>query len=317
MKINVLGWYNHGNIGDESYKLSFPIIFPNHEFLFTDKLNGDEEIVILGGGNVLSDHFLSIFNKLTCKKFCMSVGVTEHRKINCEKIYVRDTNSLKYLPNSVYMPDFAFALSPNIENGKKLLKTIFKNNELWKKVIVCVPNAHLVDTLNSLSRDNISYQNFCYNFSKFVDETPASFVFMPFGKQMPWDDRVVCGNIASKCKFWKKNVVLFDQISIQESLDIIAASNLVISQRLHASIFSCLSSIPFIDISHHDKNKAFLKTIKKEDVMVDYWDFSKEKLKYLTNYIFENYEKEQLIIDNISKEQQAILKGMSYDICLC
>lgn len=317
MKINVLGWYNHGNIGDESYKLSFPIIFPNHEFIFSDKLKGNEEIVILGGGNVLSEHFLHLLNKVNCKKLCMSVGVTEFKEINCEKIYVRDINSLNLIPNSIYMPDFAFALKPNAENGKNLIKNIFKDNELWNRLILCIPNAHLVDTLNSLSRDNITYQNFCYNFAKFVDETPASFLFMPFGRQMPWDDRVVCGNIASKCKFWKKNVVLFDQISVQDSLDIIAACDLVVSQRLHGSIFSCLSSVPFIDISHHDKNKSFLKTIKKENVMMDYWKFSKEKLEYLVNYVFENYEKEKLIIDNISKEQQAILKGMSNDICFC
>ena len=56
---------------------------------------------------------------------------------------------------------------------------------------------------------------------------------------MPWDDRVSNGMVASFCKFWKKNVVLYDELEVQDALDIISAADVVISSRLHSTIFSC------------------------------------------------------------------------------
>ena len=38
MLIFVYGWYNHGNLGDESYKLSFKETWPEHDFVFNDDI---------------------------------------------------------------------------------------------------------------------------------------------------------------------------------------------------------------------------------------------------------------------------------------
>ena len=62
MKIDVLGWYFKNNIGDESYKFTFPLLFPGHEFNFFDELKTSATTVILGGGNILNKEFVDIFN---------------------------------------------------------------------------------------------------------------------------------------------------------------------------------------------------------------------------------------------------------------
>ena len=60
--ITVLGWYGHGNVGDESYKTSFPLLFPNYNLVFTDSLTNElkkkSAAVILGGGAVIEKPFL-------------------------------------------------------------------------------------------------------------------------------------------------------------------------------------------------------------------------------------------------------------------
>src|ERR1700690_1777427 len=61
MKINILGWYNKGNCGDEAFKLAFKKIFPTEELRFCTP---DEttwpgaDIHILGGGDVIKPYYL-------------------------------------------------------------------------------------------------------------------------------------------------------------------------------------------------------------------------------------------------------------------
>jgi polysaccharide pyruvyl transferase WcaK-like protein len=317
MKLNVLGWYDKNNIGDESYKITFPLVFPGNEFHFFDQLNSSDTSLILGGGNVLNKEFLEVFNKIDNKKLCVSVGATETHNINSNQIYVRDINSLKLIPNSKYIPDLAFALTPNKDHGKELIKKLFKKKriDLYEKIIICCPNSHLCDKRNSLTRDHLSYEKFCFEMAKLADETSASFIFLPFCRSMPWDDRTVCYNIASKCHFWNKNIVISDELDVQDVLDIISASTLTINQRLHATIFSCISEVPFIDIVHHDKNKSFLETIERKDLMVSYWDFSPFFLKEKINQLFINLETEIEKLHNIAGRQKAILKEVANDIC--
>ena len=317
MKIDVLGWYFKNNIGDESYKFTFPLLFPGHEFNFFDELKTSATTVILGGGNILNKEFVDIFNKIKChKKLCISVGATEFHEVLADEIYVRDIKSLEIIPGAKYIPDLAFSLTPNYENGRKLIQKFFKNLDLYNQIIVVCPNAHLSDKRNTLARDHLYYEKFCYELAKLADETPASFIFLPFCRSMPWDDRTVCFNIASKCHFWKKNVVLSEELGVQDVLDVISASTLVLSQRLHASIFSCVSGVPFLDIVHHDKNKSFLETINRTDLMISYWDFSIIYLKERINHLLLSFETEKEKLNNMTSLQRSKLKEVVNDIRL-
>ncbi len=158
-----------------------------------------------------------------------------------------------------------------------------------------------------LSRDYLQLQKVIFDLAKLADETNASFVFFPMSTGMPWDDRITNGMIAGKCKFWKKNLMIFNPLDVQQTLDLISSLDVVISTRLHSSIFSLISEVPFIDLTHHDKNLGFLKTVGLEDNSINYWEFDYKELKDKLNKI------ERL--KEIKNAQLKILESVAKDVC--
>src|SRR5438445_11283321 len=63
MKIIVLGFYDRGNLGDESYKLAMRQLLPQHDLIFhciddADVIKqNDYQVVIVGGGDVINAYF--------------------------------------------------------------------------------------------------------------------------------------------------------------------------------------------------------------------------------------------------------------------
>ncbi len=239
-EVNVIGFYGHSNVGDESYKLAFPKLFPNYNFHFSDKITNPDWTTILGGGNVCSDHFLTQAN-LAKKKYAISVGGIDSRLENFDGVYVRDEQKI---PNSILIPDLAFCLEPERERGIELLKNLFNGRDLYEKKIGVIINSYLCVGDSNLARDEALFQYFSYNLARIMDNTNASFIFIPFGTNH-FDDRIPNSWISGKCKWWKKNLVIFEQFCPQTTLNIVSACDAVISMRLHSSIFSTISNVPF------------------------------------------------------------------------
>lgn len=304
MKIFVLGWYNHHNVGDESYKTTFPKLFKSHTLTFSDKISDlkDESLIILGGGNILKKYFIDELKKVNNKRIIgFSIGMEENIEIPdnlFEHIYARDFKTIELLKSKnipcSYVPDAAFCLEPKETNYiNNHLKS--ENLDVCSKKITVVLNSYILyNNSNSLSRDFINFHKFSNDFTKIIDENNHNFIFLPFGTSMPVDDRTINSWVASKCKYHKKNLIIFDRINYQECLNIIYSSDLVISTRLHSSIFSFISGTPFIDITHHSKNEEFLKTIKKEENSISFWDFNSYKMKSLINNLIGKKHKEYL-----------------------
>ncbi len=285
-KAIVLGWYNHGNAGDECYKIALPKYLPDYDFVFTDDIKGeDADLFILGGGDVAKACFL---NQLAGKKNkqIISASVVEnapfHLLKDFQKIVVRDklsqTNLVKNNIPCELHPDLAFLLTPNPQNGKEFVKKMFKGRDLYEKLVTVVLNAHLIPPSDQfLARDFNTFHNAVEQLAQVIDSTCASFLFVPFSCKEPFDDRATNGWLASRCKFWQKNVVVYEQIAPQTLIDVIACSDATISTRLHASIFSCIGGTPFVDITHHSKNLGFLETINRKEWSVPYWQFDSNR----------------------------------------
>lgn len=317
----VLGWYNHGNIGDESYKLSFPLVLrQNLEFI--DKLSTSRDLCILGGGDVLGGYFLKqiIQSKI---KLALSVSLSPNIKKETldlfDLICVRDTMSYNIAKSknksALHYPDFAFSLVSNKENGINLLNKMFTNNTIdnYDKKIGIVINSHLLPSINSPAYEVALFNMFCHELAHIIDTTNASFVFIPFGKSMPNDDTISNGLIASKCKFWKKNLLIKDDLSVQETLDVISACDIMISTRLHASIFSCISEVPFIDISHNHKNNALLEDLAYPH-SISYWDFNKKSLESLINIVTIKQQEIKEKLHTISSENKNKLQELKTNV---
>ena len=297
-QVVVLGWYGHANIGDEAYKLAYPAIFPDVSFTFQDNLDNIErpDAVILGGGDVINESFFIQIKKFT-KKFpdvpiyAMSVNVNP--KVDCsifKKMFVRslvtDTDQV------IYMPDFTFVLKPNPERGQRLIKKIFKdyNAELYDKIVIVTMNTYLCYGDNQLARDHVNFERVCFEIGRMIDETAASFLLLPFGNSFPINDRVANSYLYSKCKWWRKVCLYFGNLSVQDTLDVISAANVVIGTRLHALVFACIGSTPFISLQHHDKTKCFLETVGRTAWKVEYWKFCRDRLTSLLDKMLEKKE---------------------------
>lgn len=294
MKILTLGFYDKFNFGDETYKDTFKSLFPLHEFTFVNQLNqnliNSHDVVLLGGGNVLRNHYINELKKVENKKiYAYSVGMEDNCTENLDlfsHIYARDYETINNLKNRnvpcTFIPDAAMILNGDPENGKKIIEKLFKQEslELYSKIVIVVVNSYMAGLANDcLARDAFNFLKFSYDLAKTIDETPASFIFVPFGINQPHDDRTTNAWVASKCKFWKKNYVMFNQLHYKEILDIISYSNLVISSRLHSTIFSYVTGTPFIDITHHSKNEIFVNMINKSQNSISYWNFDNNLLK--------------------------------------
>lgn len=289
----MVGWFGKHNIGDESYKLTFPNLFSDYDFTFSDKVKSD--VCILGGGNILSDSYVKLALKSNAeRKMIFSASANKLTPFellkNFDKIVVRDKDSHNLLlENNIDCflgADAAFSLVPNPENGKAILRRMFDQEglELYSDVVGVVLNGHLGQAKDAqLARDFITLNKASQDIASVADSTPASFVFFPMSTGSPYDDRVTNGMISNRCKFWKKNLLIHERLSVQDTLDLISALNVVISTRLHSSIFSLLSNVPFIDLVHHDKNACFLKTCGLEEFKLSYWSFGSQDLKLMIN----------------------------------
>lgn len=321
-QIGVCGWYGHNNIGDESYKLSFPKILSKYNCIFSEQPIPDITNV-LGGGDVVSDYFVDLMS-VCKKKHILSASFSKpfsHIK-DYKIIALRDMDSLVNASASglqpIYCPDFAFALNGNPINGKALLKNHFDGLELYAKVIAVVINAHMLPEYLGITnyRDFISFEYFSNILAQLIDNTMASFVFLPFSTQNPWDDRVPNAWIAAKCKFPTKNTVIYDRLSVEDTIDIISACNLVISTRLHSTIFSCSLNTPFIDITHNHKNKAFLDTVGLSKYSLPISSFSYDMMKYKIQQSLFQGDSIRQELKEVADKQKIILKRFSDYVCL-
>jgi polysaccharide pyruvyl transferase WcaK-like protein len=321
-KITILGWYDKENTGDESYKTSISSLFPHCRTVFTNcirKEHLDSDAFILGGGAVMEPPFLNQLDGLN-NKFILSVTANttaDPEKLKTfKRIWVRDIKSHAVLQKigieSDLVPDFAFLLGANRQSGHDFVAQKFKevSAHLYTKIVTIVYNAHLavIPSDRNLARDETTFFKNTNDLASIIDNTNASFVFIPFGQRAPWDDRITNSWLSSRCKFWDKNIVIYDKINFQQTLDIIACSDAVISTRLHASIFSCVAGVPFVDITHHDKNMGFLATIGKENWSVPYWRFDYDKCKKTLDRFLDNPEPHSIELLALSERQRTEIR---------
>lgn len=306
----VLGYYNHDNVGDEAYKLAFPKIFPGHNFTFADVVPNNCKRVFLGGGDVIQQYFLSQLEKLTIPKYAMSVNIKPQNISKYNEIFSQMLirNIVPTSKNVLTVPDFTFVLEANPQHGKKIIERLFQENkaDLYDRVIIVVLNAYLCTGEATLARDYVTFDKVCYDLAKTMDSTPASFLLLPFGNGFPNNDRLAASSLYTKCKFWKKNVILYKELSVQGTLDVISAANMLIGSRLHASIFATIGGTPFVDLTHHDKTALFLESINK-DWSVNYWNFSVDRLKTLMNDFETNEQAHKTDLLQISARNRSFL----------
>lgn len=291
MKILITGYYDRNNYGDDMYQSSFPKVFPKDNIIFVDinKLNQytkeilekeNFNLVVLGGGDVLTHYFLNIFNKwyydnqlnLPCHAYSVGVpylSIIETGEIDIfDYIVCRNKADAELLQKRFghkhisYLPDFVF-----IEPVKSLIQ--FSQS--------CKQKSLTESLIESLDINEIQKDNLHLNFSLIIKNKPIVSIFLA----KPCINDIILSKLAI---FLNNNINKYNFIAYplntnqdnlnendylqslelkkmvpelevySEKLDFDGITNLLnksyfsICVRLHSHIFSIMTTTPFISL---------------------------------------------------------------------
>ena len=268
-RVCVIGWYGHGNLGDEAFKESFETLWP-YEFSFRDRppRAGERfDALWVGGGSFLDQDFFTLRHlDLPLGFIGIGLGSTIHPN-NLESldrakiVVVRDLRSQLRWGSSLLAPDLVFAREPLAE----------------------VPRDRITILLNDFMtpRDSAAewktggYHWFCQEFAKvcdrLVDIAPLRFLPMQTGAI---DDRRMAAAVIGKMRRRDHVDWRLEPMSERQLRDEIRASRLVVTQRFHGLVFSAIEQTPVVTISAHDKLYGLLAEMDRQTTGVDYYGFT-------------------------------------------
>ena len=305
-RILVVGYYNHNNIGDEQYKETFKHVFDNYLlkpecykiiYIDCDLLKEidvvEDDIIILGGGDVLNNYFLDqIIDKFKGKPnkvVAISVGLPysdiliDTKKLDViDYIFIRTKQDLglfaKYFVKErvFYLPDLSYYLLDiaNTTNKFLCMRYYMLNKVRMKgtKIISFSLNRHIYT-----QKTEELYNSIVIEFAKTVKELVKwgyYIVFLPFNT----DDKVpqnrtdinmendilfhtdVCKRLDTKTLINVMNIGY--RLNARETFELHEFFNLSIPMRFHACLFSIYQNVPMIPVFTTKKIKNLLLDIK-------------------------------------------------------
>ncbi len=332
-KVNIIGYYDHDNLGDEQYKYTITYLLrqinkslnvDNINFINCDKINKNKidpkDLYIIGGGDVLTDYFLDklkFFNEDRYKNtsiICMSTGLPYHNyKIITKLSFVdyffmrfqEDVNYLNhFFKNKVfYLPDACF-LSKKIKfNPNKLVNYHHKNN--LKNILICPTYFTQDKTVNE------RFKNFICNLVIELNKKYNIYIY-PFGEK----DESLCIDIISTVNKYREittentygfmSYILINKNKADNFIHMIQNSNIsyCIPMRFHSVLYSLIYNIPFFPIFSTSKIKKVLNDTNWSHY--HFLDFNKE---FDLNIVLKNFNEftkidlyKKLRIENLKLE---------------
>ena len=290
MKILITGYYDRNNYGDDMYQSSFPRVFPKDNIIFVDinKLNQytkeilEKEkfnLVVLGGGDVLTNYFLNIFNKwyydnqlkLPCHAYSVGVpylSIIESGEIDIfDYIVCRNKADAELLQKRFghkyisYLPDFVFIEPIKILNKTQSLSLnstlnstlSLKENQKSKKPIVSIFLAR--PCINDIILNKLAI---------FLNNNIDKYHFIAYPLNTNQDN--LNENDYLQSLELKKMVpeleVFNERLDFNGITDLLNKSYFSICVRLHAHIFSIMTTTPFISLYSTRKVRNLLDDFK-------------------------------------------------------
>jgi hypothetical protein len=263
MKILITGYYNRNNYGDDMYHYAFPKIFKNQEITFIDinklpqlkQSNIDFDLIILGGGDVMTPFFLNIFNKwyyennlesIPCHSYSMGIpylSILESGEMDIFDFFVcrnkADTKLLKKRygdKHAIYLPDFVFIEQVTKINKFTLLSRT-KNTNTNPIVSIFLAKPCINDVILNKLANFINKYDTKYNFIAYPLNTNKNNI----------NENDYSQSIELHRKAPKLNIIS-DKLDFDKIIYLFKKSYFSICVRLHAHIFSIIAETPFISI---------------------------------------------------------------------
>jgi polysaccharide pyruvyl transferase WcaK-like protein len=300
--IFVIGYYNHNNIGDCQYKLTFNYIIKKYldnfkiNFIDCDTLQCKEfletDVILVGGGDVLNDYFVDkIIEKFKAKPnkiIAVSVGIPYTSILNSNKldifdyIFIRTRQDLQLLGchfNServMYLPDLSYflnSITTNIDTLRMIQKKLnIKISNKGSKIITICLSRHIYheDYKNN-------YTDIIKGMSQYIAQLIIEnyhIMLLPFNtnKDNNFENDIIvnedilqCLKNVYKLDYTKYITVINKTIEPCDINSLLNISYIVIPMRFHACLLSIYNNIPILPIFTTRKIKNLLLDIKWTD----------------------------------------------------
>lgn len=252
--ILILGYYDKFNLGDQAYKIAFPLLIKLHttDIRFENPQNLNEipsntTAVIVGGGDVINDWFNNEFQRLFANYYgpvyALSIGITYPSTLTdkyldrYDQIYVRhkahsaELINIKQTDNVFHIPDAAFIIPipPSLPKPARPIIGVFLANGI---------NLHTLikPVLSGLIQD---YEVILYSFNTSPESHESDVLYanhyFPEYKQGP---------------------IIQDPSKMLAEM---SRLHFAICVRYHSNIFAIMQHIPFVSIAYTQKVKFLLQ----------------------------------------------------------
>jgi len=288
------------------------------------------DLFILGGGGLLKDYgndssslkewlrLLRLAKRLNVKTVLCAVGVEnirydESRKLirdaldKVDLITVRDCSSKDILRdigviNEIKVVSDPAVLLTNINADK------IEDNLVSSKVIICI--RHWFSKGFYIEKPEVN-ENFIRSLSVaadfLVERYNKKIDFIPFRTISYDDDRIVAKQVVSYMKHKDKIYIHSSAPEVDEFIEIVRQSSLVIGMRLHSLILGTSIGVPVIGLEYMPKVKAYMESIKQSEYSLDLETITSKKLINKILITFEQYkERSQLISLEVSRLKKLV-----------
>lgn len=287
MKINIVGWYGAKNLGDESFREVFLRQMWQHELSFSALPQLDADAIILGGGGVVTEGYLTGLHTYTKPLYALGVDIAVNgkwwnklRSLPFQRLYVRSKEYVGIASatasNIEYCPDLAFSLYEPRQLLSKRKLGINVSYELTGGI------DHLAKTINTLKRD----------FDEIV------FIVLYTGKNL---DIEMAKRVAAECQC---DCSIVTPTTPLEALRIMADMSFILSMRFHGIIFSTILGIPFLSLSNKGKCSLYCEQERLFGQHIELREMNDVKLLDRIGYLMDNKEQLRDILVAISQSNK-------------
>jgi polysaccharide pyruvyl transferase WcaK-like protein len=303
MNIVILGYYAHGNYGDDLFEVIFKKLYSEHNLSFYDpnkitSIPDSTDIIICGGGDIINDWFMEQISKLKIlaeKKvnrriptYAISIGITFKKSIPSNKPYYLDLFDYWIVRNKIdatilknrysetnimYVPDVVHLLSTY--KPKKITKFINNWISIGSGTVKPIVGIFLTNTISN-SGKNKNYDNEVSKFTQLIESIPQNYNIhlVPFnvGNNKNENDSVLNEQIYKKLSSEQKSRVSIKNFTLKELVATFRSSvySYGICMRYHSHILCQTYSVPFISISMTNKTFEYMRDFGIERYLVDY-----------------------------------------------
>lgn len=313
MKINIIGWYDRNNCGDESFRYVFNDIFLGQEIVYSTKnIIENCDHYILGGGDVVKDFYINnIPNNVNLN--CIGVGLGYEsesillKKLNLNSIFIRNKKDVKILEDigikSKYTPDIVFKL--------KKPDTINENIKSNRKNLAVILTDHVNPSVVNKNIKEFNYNEyFKWELAEALDILCEYYkiYFIALSDSYCAIDNKMHMDVQSRMNFGYKTSLIIESKNPFRLMDTLQQMDVVLSMKFHGMIFSNICHVPFINIGKSRKTQEYCKEQNLEDLSFEPKTFNKENALKKFQYIEQNSNEIRQRLSNVDSQNKKVLE---------